>query len=66
MDTVKNIFSGTADSKTDTKTSPSGQSESSGGWSDKLNTALGGGKASEAKEDYLDKGLQPILLQCPP
>lgn len=37
------------------------QSSSGGGFMDKLNSAAGGGKESEAKEDYLDKGMLLLL-----
>ncbi|KAF8465760.1 hypothetical protein BDZ91DRAFT_623221, partial [Kalaharituber pfeilii] len=30
------------------------------GWSDKLNSAFGGGRQSEAKEDTLDKGIDVV------
>ncbi|KAI4138705.1 MAG: hypothetical protein LQ341_004541 [Variospora aurantia] len=36
------------------------QSSSGGGFMDKLNSAAGGGKESEAKEDYLDKGIDMV------
>jgi len=38
---------------------PETKQESSGGVMDSVNTALGGGKKSEQKEDYLDKSLPP-------
>jgi hypothetical protein len=38
---------------------PETKQESSGGIMDSVNTALGGGKKSEQKEDYLDKSLPP-------
>ncbi|KAL8961316.1 MAG: hypothetical protein Q9193_002117 [Seirophora villosa] len=35
-------------------------SSGGGGFMDKLNSAAGGGKESEAKEDYLDKGIDLV------
>lgn len=55
MDSLKNAFgSGGGENKVEGKTGE--QSSSGGGFMDKLNSAAGGGKESEAKEDYLDKG----------
>ena len=57
METIKNALSGNSN-KTNApqQTTAPQQTSSGGGWGDKVNSALGGGKSSEAKEDYLDKG----------
>ncbi|KAF8441930.1 hypothetical protein BGX38DRAFT_1202962 [Terfezia claveryi] len=69
MDAIKNAISGSSNSSRPTETNTKPQKTSSGGWGDKLNTALGGGRSSEAKEDYLDKGVdafqQHVLGQGP-
>jgi len=57
MDTIKNTLSGSSNSHKPTDTNANVQETSSGGLGAKLNSALGGGKSSEAKEDYLDKGI---------
>ena len=56
MDAIKNALSGSSNSGGPIETNINPQETSSGGWGDKLNSALGGGKSSEAKEDHLDKG----------
>lgn len=58
METIKNALSGNSN-KTNApqQTTAPQQTSSGGGWGDKVNSALGGGKSSEAKEDYLDKGI---------
>jgi len=48
MDYLKNLTS-------PEQKAPETKQESSGGIMDSVNTALGGGKKSEQKEDYLDK-----------
>lgn len=51
MESISNAFSGNNAQNT------TGQEQtSSGGFGDKINTALGGGEASEKNEDLLDKG----------
>lgn len=52
MDYVKNLTGGGNTQKKPEATTQ----ESSGGFMDSINGALGGGKQSEQKEDYLDKG----------
>ncbi|KAL9612819.1 MAG: hypothetical protein Q9167_002602 [Letrouitia subvulpina] len=51
------------------KEQSSEQSSSGGGFMDKVNSMAGGGKESEAKEDYLDKGIdafqEKVLGQGP-
>lgn len=64
MDFIKNAVGG-GDKQTETtqppQTTGGGQGEQGGGFlsgiGDKLNSAAGGGKESEKKEDYLDKGM---------
>lgn len=67
MDFIKNAVGG-GDKQTETTQQPGnttegGQPQQQGGGflsgiGDKFNSAAGGGKESEAKEDYLDKGMQ--------
>ncbi|KAI9791912.1 MAG: hypothetical protein M1833_001294 [Piccolia ochrophora] len=61
MDSLKNMVSGGDD---DNKPKESGEQKSEGGFlggiGDKLNSAAGGGKESEKKEDYLDKGVDYV------
>lgn len=67
MDFIKNAVGG-GDKQTGTTQQPvnpaeGGQPQQQGGGflsgiGDKFNSAAGGGKASEANEDYLDKGMQ--------
>ena len=63
MDFIKNaVGSGNkqSDSQQPVTTTEGAQNEQGGGFlggiGDKLNSAAGGGKESEKKEDYLDKG----------
>merc|ERR1712063_101070 len=56
MESIKNAL-GAGNSSSKTQKPEVNKSESSGGWSDKFNTALGGGKKSEQNEDALDKGV---------
>ncbi|KAF8425335.1 hypothetical protein EV426DRAFT_597203 [Tirmania nivea] len=69
MDAIKNALSGSSNTSKPAERNANAQETSSGGWGDKLNSALGGGKSSEAKEDYLDKGVdafqQHVLGQGP-
>lgn len=61
MDALKNaVGMGGGENKAEGQTAE--QSSGGGGFMDKLNSAAGGGKESEAKEDYLDKG--PLLHHC--
>lgn len=55
MDTIKNALGGGSSNKNPTATTT--DTSSGGGFTDKINSALGGGKSSEQKEDYLDKGV---------
>jgi len=58
MDSLKNMIGGGSKSTTqDPATAQTTDSSSGGGWGDKFNSALGGGKSSEKKEDPLDKGV---------
>jgi len=59
METIKNALSGNSNKSTAPQQTTTTQS-SGGGWGDKVNSALGGGKSSEAKEDYLDKGIDAV------
>lgn len=61
MDALKTaVGMGGGENKAEGQTAQTGekteQSSSGGGFMDKINSMAGGGKESEAKEDYLDKG----------
>ncbi|KAI4217691.1 MAG: hypothetical protein LQ351_000287 [Letrouitia transgressa] len=56
MDSLKNAVGLGGENKEQS----SEQSSSGGGFMDKVNSLAGGGKESEAKEDYLDKGIDVI------
>jgi len=63
MDFVKNAMGGGNSSANNQPTQGGQQSQSGsggflGGIGDKLNSAAGGGRASEKNEDYLDKGMR--------
>jgi len=63
MDNLKNLVSNTSSSNNEQQQPASNEESSSGGSGGlmgKLNSALGGGKASEKKEDYLDKGVDLV------
>lgn len=55
MDYVKNLAGGNAQ-KNPEQAQQTQQTSSGGGFMDSINSALGGGQKSEAKEDHLDKG----------
>lgn len=65
MDFIKNAVGGgdkqTGNPQQPVNTAQGGQSQQGGGFlsgiGSKINSAAGGGKESEAKEDYLDKGM---------
>lgn len=58
MDYIKNLAGGNAQKNPEQaqQTQQTQQSSSGGGFMDSINSALGGGQKSEAKEDHLDKG----------
>ena len=59
MDSVKNAM-GMGGGENKQQEGQATQEESSGGgFMDKINSMAGGGKESEKKEDYLDKGQSP-------
>lgn len=59
MDALKNaVGMGGGENKQEGQTGE--QSSGGGGFMDKVNSMAGGGKESEAKEDYLDKGASPV------
>jgi hypothetical protein len=65
MDTLKNLVGNTGSSNNEQQQQqPASNEEPSsgggGGLMDKVNSALGGGKASEKNEDYLDKGVDLV------
>ena len=76
MDTLKNMMGNGGENKPvegQAQGQTGEQASSGGGFMDKINTMAGGGKESEAKEDYLDKGmnlcsskLQSISNSCDP
>ncbi|KAL8997636.1 MAG: hypothetical protein Q9169_003115 [Polycauliona sp. 2 TL-2023] len=61
MDSLKNMIGGGGGEQKPAEGQTQGQSgeqaSSGGGFMDKMNSMAGGGKESEAKEDYLDKGI---------
>ncbi|KAI0194236.1 hypothetical protein F4808DRAFT_441442 [Astrocystis sublimbata] len=57
MDFVNKLTGGGNKDQTDTNTQQQDQSSGSGGFTDKLNSMVGGGKESEKNEDALDKGV---------
>ncbi|KAI5803622.1 hypothetical protein DFH27DRAFT_500109 [Peziza echinospora] len=59
MDSIKNALSGgsSANKNQQTTTANTSTQSSGGGWTDKVNSALGGGHKSEQNEDALDKGV---------
>lgn len=65
MNAIKDALSGSSNSNKAAETNFNPQETSSGSLGDKLNSALGGGKSSEAKEDYLDKGMLQIYARAP-
>ncbi|KAL8672973.1 MAG: hypothetical protein Q9168_002606 [Polycauliona sp. 1 TL-2023] len=60
MDSLKNMIGGGGSENKPAEGQAQGQTgeqaSSGGGFMDKMNSMAGGGKESEAKEDYLDKG----------
>ncbi|KAI4195386.1 MAG: hypothetical protein LQ346_003462 [Caloplaca aetnensis] len=65
MDALKTaVGMGGGENKAEGQTAQTGekteQSSSGGGFMDKINSMAGGGKESEAKEDYLDKGIDMV------
>ncbi|KAL8784710.1 MAG: hypothetical protein Q9213_003806 [Squamulea squamosa] len=59
MDSLKNMMGGGGENKpADGQTGE--QASSGGGFMDKINSMAGGGKESEKKEDYLDKGIDLV------
>ncbi|KAL8968231.1 MAG: hypothetical protein Q9183_002560 [Haloplaca sp. 2 TL-2023] len=69
MDSIKNAM-GMGGGENKQQEGQATQEESSGGgFMDKINTMAGGGKESEKKEDYLDKGIdmfqEKVLGQGP-
>ncbi|KAL8752408.1 MAG: hypothetical protein Q9184_005743, partial [Pyrenodesmia sp. 2 TL-2023] len=65
MDALKNaVGMGGGENKAEGQTGQAGeqtqQSSGGGGFMDKINSMAGGGKESEAKEDYLDKGIDMV------
>ncbi|KAL8647645.1 MAG: hypothetical protein Q9210_005429 [Variospora velana] len=60
MDALKNAVGMGGGENKPAEGQATGQSSSGGGFMDKLNSAAGGGKESEAKEDYLDKGIDMV------
>ncbi|CCX10369.1 hypothetical protein FPQ18DRAFT_302584 [Pyronema domesticum] len=59
MDYVKNLAGGNAQ-KNPEQAQQTQQTSSGGGFMDSINSALGGGQKSEAKEDHLDKGIDYV------
>ncbi|KAL9631383.1 MAG: hypothetical protein Q9204_004253 [Flavoplaca sp. TL-2023a] len=60
MDTLKNMMGSGGENKPvegQAQGQTGEQASSGGGFMDKINSMAGGGKESEAKEDYLDKGI---------
>ncbi|CAO1596425.1 MAG: hypothetical protein LQ349_006736 [Xanthoria aureola] len=59
MDSLKNMIGGGGGGENKPVEGQTGEQQSSGGGGlmDKFNSMAGGGKESEAKEDYLDKGI---------
>ncbi|KAL8635644.1 MAG: hypothetical protein Q9226_009333 [Calogaya cf. arnoldii] len=64
MDTFKNMMGGGSGENKPVEGQTQGQTgeqaSSGGGFMDKINSMAGGGKESEAKEDYLDKGIDMV------
>ncbi|KAL8718590.1 MAG: hypothetical protein Q9225_004292 [Loekoesia sp. 1 TL-2023] len=59
MDALKNaVGMGGGENKQEGQTGEQGSS--GGGFMDKVNSMAGGGKESEKKEDYLDKGIDMV------
>ncbi|KAL8857237.1 MAG: hypothetical protein Q9178_006163 [Gyalolechia marmorata] len=58
MDTLKNMMGGGENKPAEGQTGE--QASSGGGFMDKVNSMAGGGKESEKKEDYLDKGIDMV------
>ncbi|KAL8910684.1 MAG: hypothetical protein Q9171_004060 [Xanthocarpia ochracea] len=58
MDTLKNMMGGGENKPVEGQTGE--QTSSGGGFMDKVNSMAGGGKESEKKEDYLDKGIDMV------
>ncbi|KAI4273604.1 MAG: hypothetical protein LQ337_004511 [Flavoplaca oasis] len=59
MDTLKNMMGSGGENKPvegQAQGQTGEQASGGGGFMDKINSMAGGGKESEAKEDYLDKG----------
>jgi hypothetical protein len=73
MDFIKNLAGGNKNAENPQAAGQSTQStqgtQSSGGFMDKMNTMVGGGRASEKNEDVLDKGVdmfqEKVLKQGP-
>ncbi|GAD96453.1 conserved hypothetical protein [Paecilomyces variotii No. 5] len=73
MDALKNLAGGIGGGQNQNQQSSSDSKQGGGdflsGLGDKINTAAGGGKESEKKEDYLDKGIdlvqEKVLNQGP-
>lgn len=62
MDALKNALGSSSDNGAQQQQQQGG---GGGGFTDSINSALGGGRAGERQEDYLDKGAflsQPLLL----
>ncbi|KAL8756787.1 MAG: hypothetical protein Q9199_002711 [Rusavskia elegans] len=59
MDSLKSMMGGGGGGENKPVEGQTGeqQASSGGGFMDKINSMAGGGKESEAKEDYLDKGV---------
>ena len=61
MDSLKNVV-GMGGGENKQEGQPSEEGSGGGGFMDKVNSMAGGGKESEKKEDYLDKGLLSLYL----
>ncbi|KAL8730019.1 MAG: hypothetical protein Q9166_004343 [cf. Caloplaca sp. 2 TL-2023] len=60
MDSLKNAMGMGGGENKPAEGQATEQSSSGGGFMDKFNSMAGGGKESEKKEDYLDKGIDMI------
>ncbi|PPQ75754.1 hypothetical protein CVT24_002659 [Panaeolus cyanescens] len=57
MDLLKNLGGGSKNTQTTSGSGMGSGGSGGGGFMDKVNSSMGGGKSSEANEDYLDKGV---------